>query len=329
MVRARELGLPFAFILAAALVPLVVQDPYFLGVLVLAGIFVVLAISYGLVVGQLGAFSLVHPAFYGVGAYSLALLETRLHVPFLAALILAAACAGMVGLAVGIPSFRLDGHGFGMATLGILLVIQLVANNWISLTQGPDCVLGVPPASVRLPGGIDLSASGPAGAYYGILVIAVLTYGFARVLIGSRLGRAMRSVRENPTLAATHGVSLTRYRLLGFSVGAALAGAAGAYYATWASLVCPTDISLNYAITLLIIVYLGGARSLWGVMLGAVVFTVIPEALRAAAAARLVIYGILLFFGALYLPEGFAGLVEVGQKRLSSAWRLRTRQSHL
>lgn len=298
-----------AVVIAAALIPLLVTTPYVLRVLILGGIFVVLAVSYDLVVGQVGAFSMAQPAFYGVGAYAFAITLTRMHLSWPFAALIAIAAAATVAAVLGAPAFRLQGHSYAMATLGMLLALQLVANNWIAVTEGPMCVTGVPEVDLPLPGGLLFSTADLTATYYGILVIAVATYAFASALGRSRVGRAFNAIRENELLAQMQGVNAFRYKLTAFVISAGVAGLAGAYYASWSSLVCPSEMSLTYTITLLIIVYLGGAGSLRGVTLGAIVFTVLPELLRVADAARLVVYGMLLFFGALYMPEGFEGLI--------------------
>lgn len=304
-----------AVVLLAGLIPAVTTTPYVLRVLILAGIFVVLAVSYDLVIGQVGAFSMAQPAFYGIGAYAFAIVLTRTHLPWPAAALIAILLAAAVAALLGAPTLRLRGHSYAMATLGMLLVLQLVANNWIPVTQGPMCITGVPEVDMRLPAGLVFSTADPTATYYGILVLAVATCAFVGLLTNSRVGRAFRAVRENELLAQMQGLNAFRYKLLAFVIGAGGAGLAGAYYASWSSLVCPTEMSLTYTITLLIIVYLGGAGSLRGVILGAIVFTVLPELLRAASAARLVIYGLLLFLGALYMPEGIEGLVRRVRRR--------------
>lgn len=298
-----------AVVLAAALIPLLVTTPYVLRVLILGGLFVVLAVSYDLVVGQVGAFSMAQPAFYGIGAYAFAITLTRTHLSWPLAALIAIAAAAAVAAVLGAPALRLRGHSYAMATLGMLLALQLVANNWISVTEGPMCVTGVPEVDLPLPGGLLFSTADLTATYYGILVLAVATYAFAGLIGASRVGRAFRAIRENELLAQMQGVNAFRYKLIAFTISAGVAGLAGAYYASWSSLVCPTEMSLTYTITLLIIVYLGGAGSLRGVTLGAVVFTILPELLRVADAARLVVYGLLLFLGALYMPEGFEGLI--------------------
>ena len=164
-------------------------------------------------------------------------------------------------------------------------------------------------------GHFKISTTSVTGAYEGVLILCALTYGSLRAITTSRVGRAFHAIRENEQLADMQGVNVLRYKLLAFAISAALAGVAGGYYASYSSLVCPTELGLPYTITLLIIVYLGGVGSLRGVTIGAVLFTVLPEVLRITQAARLVVYGVLLLLVAIYMPEGVEGMLAGTQKR--------------
>lgn len=303
-------------VLLAAAIPLVVITPYYLRVLILTCIFVALAVSYDLVVGQTGAFSLAHPAFFGVGAYAVAILVKKHDWSFAPAFVVAALVAVVVAIAVGIPSFRLQERTFAIGTMGMALILQLVANNWISLTEGPMCITGVPPIRFPLPGGGEFSTVQLMPTYYGALTIAVLAYLLMMLISTSRVGRAFRAIRENEVLAESQGINALFYKMLAFCIGAAVAGVVGGYYVTWTSLVCPSEMAMTYTVTLLIILYLGGAGSLRGVTLGAVVFTILPELLRITPQLRMVIYGVLLLLAALYLPEGFEGVIRRITQRL-------------
>jgi ABC-type branched-subunit amino acid transport system permease subunit len=305
---------------AAAALPLLVNSAYALRILILAGLFVVLAISYDLIVGQTGSLSLAHPAFYAIGAYTVAILVAKHGVGFGPAFVAAAALSALGALCIGIPSFRLSDHSFAIGTLGFAWVLQLVSNNWIGLTEGPMCITAVPPLRFTLPGGLVFSTVSLRSTYYGMLVLAVLTYGLAVSLNTSRVGRACHAVRENQIAAEMHGVHSLFYKLLMFGIGAAIAGVAGGYFAIYSTIVCPAE-GMQWTVILLIIVYLGGVGSVRGVALGAILFTVLPEILRTAKEARLVIYGVLLLLGALYLPDGLDGLLRrlAGRRRSAPA----------
>ncbi|HET9923072.1 MAG TPA: branched-chain amino acid ABC transporter permease, partial [Methylomirabilota bacterium] len=120
------------------------QQRYVLHVLIFTALYGALALSYDLIVGHVGSLSLAHPAFFGLGAYTAALLATEVGWPFAAALPAGIAMAGLVALAMGVPMFRLTEHSFAMGTLGFALVTQIVATNWVDFTRGPLCVTGIP-----------------------------------------------------------------------------------------------------------------------------------------------------------------------------------------
>jgi ABC-type branched-subunit amino acid transport system permease subunit len=304
-------------LLVAAMIPVITQDQYVLRVLVIAALFVVMAVTYDLIVGQTGSLSLAHPTFYGIGAYAVAILVTSYDVGFPLAFAAAALLSFIAAIAIGIPAFRLSEQTFAIGTLGFAVVLQLVANNWIDLTNGPMCTTGVRPLEFTV-GRLTFSSVVLTHAYYGALVLAAGVTLIVWAITSSRVGRAFRAVRENPVLARSQGIHVTFYKLLAFGIGAALVSLSGGYYAAYSSLVCPTEMGYPYTVSLLIIVYLGGAGSLRGVICSAILFTIIPEFLRITQAARLVIYGLLLLCVALYLPGGIEGLFARTEKRLRS-----------
>ncbi|MGE4250257.1 MAG: branched-chain amino acid ABC transporter permease [Parvibaculaceae bacterium] len=317
--NARVIQSVLAVAIAAAL-PLVTQDQYVLRVAIFAGLFVVMAVTYDLVVGQTGSLSLAHPTFYGIGAYTVAILVTSYQVPFPLAFLAAALIAFASAILIGIPCFRLSEHSFAIGTLGFSIVLQLVANNWIDLTNGPMCTAGVPALEFSFLGK-TFSTAQVDHAYYGVLVLAVVITAIVWIITSSRVGRAFRAIRENTVLARSQGVNATLYKLAAFGISAALVSVAGGYYASYSSLVCPTEMGYPYTVALLIIVYLGGVGSLRGVILAAILFTLLPEVLRVTQEARLVLYGILLLLVSLYLPQGMEGAVARLEQHIAKLWR--------
>jgi ABC-type branched-subunit amino acid transport system permease subunit len=274
------------------------QQRYIVHVLVYTALFAALALSYDLVVGHVGALSLAHPAFFGVGAYTAALLATRLGWPFVADVVAAVLVAGVVAAVAGIPLFRLTEHAFAVGTLGFAVVTWIVATNWVEVTRGPLCITGIPKPVTTLP------------AWYWLALTAlgavVLLY---RGLTTFRLGRALHAVRDNEPLAALAAIDPLRYRMLAFTVGGALAGGVGALYAHYLSVFCPEEMTVALTVNLLVIVFLGGVGTLRGVLVGAVLFTALPEVLRLAPTWRLVIYGCLLLVIVIRSPAGLEGLL--------------------
>ena len=280
------------------------QQRYVLHVLVFTALFAALALSYDLVVGHVGSLSLAHPAFFGIGAYTAAILATAAGWPFLADLLAAALLAAVVAALVGVPLFRLTEHAFAVGTLGLAVVAGIVANNWVEVTRGPLCITGIP--KPRLGGLAITTLPGYYWLALGALAAVALLY---RGLTTFRLGRAFHAVRDNEPLAGSAGIDPLKYRLLAFTVGAGLAGAVGALYAHYLSVMCPEEMTIGLTVNLLVIVFLGGVGSLRGVLVGAVLFTALPEVLRLAPTWRLVIYGLLLLVVVVRSPEGLDSLL--------------------
>ena len=299
---ARVLRIAVAGVALAA--PLIVsavapgQQRYIVHVLVFTALFAALALSYDLVVGHVGALSLAHPAFFGIGAYTAALLSTRAGWPFIADVLAAVVLAGVVAALAGVPLFRLTEHAFAVGTLGFALVAWIVATNWVEVTRGPLCMTGIPKPVTTLP------------AWYWLALAALaVVLAIYRGMTTFRLGRALHAVRDNEPLASAAGIDPLRYRMLAFAVGGALAGGVGAIYAHYLSVFCPEEMTVALTVNLLVIVFLGGVGTLRGILLGAVLFTALPEILRLAPTWRLVIYGMLLLVIVIRSPEGIDGLL--------------------
>jgi len=280
------------------------QQRYILHVLIFTAIVAALALSYDLVVGHVGSLSLAHPAFFGIGAYTAAILATRAEWPFLAGVLGAVIAAALVAALVGVPLFRLAEHAFAVGTLGLALVTSVVANNWVEVTRGPLCVTGIPKPRLG-----PLAITTLPAFYWLALAALVAVALFYRGLTTFRLGRAFHAVRDNEPLAGAAGVDPLKYRLLAFTLAAAIAGGIGALYAHYLSVMCPEEMTVSLTVNLLVIVFLGGVGSLRGVLLGAVVFTALPEVLRLAPTWRLVIYGGLLLLVVIRSPGGLESLL--------------------
>jgi len=280
------------------------QQRYILHVLIFTALYGALALSYDLVVGHVGSLSLAHPAFFGIGAYGSALLGTEAGWPFALALPAGIALAALAALAVGVPMFRLTEHSFAMGTLGVALVTQIVATNWVDVTRGPLCVTGIPKPQVgalrivTLPGFYWMALAAVA-------LVALLYHG----LTTFRLGRAFHAVRDNEALAASAAVDPLKYRMLAFAIAAAVAGGVGALYVSYVGVLCPGELAVSLTVNLLVMIFLGGVGSLRGVLIGAAAFTALPELLRMAPTWRMVIYGLLLLVVVIRAPDGLDALL--------------------
>jgi branched-chain amino acid transport system permease protein len=292
-----------AILLAVALLtlPLWVVNPYFLHVVIMAGIFSVLALSLNLLLGYTGQLSLGHAAFFGIGAYASALISLRLEWSFWLALPVAVAAAGLAGWGIGRLALKLRGAYFVLVTISFAGVISLVSINWMDLTNGPLGLPGVPAPDLG-----PWSLKTKAAYYYLVLAAVGLVYLICRRLVYSRVGRAFVALRENESLAESVGVDGTSYLVLAAVVSAAMAGLAGSLYAHYTRFVSPEVFLFTYTVTMVIMVVAGGKGTLAGPLVGAVLFTVLPEALRAATSWQwqMLAYGAILVLLVFFLPRG-------------------------
>ncbi|WP_159886675.1 branched-chain amino acid ABC transporter permease [Paenibacillus puerhi] len=289
-------------LLAAIAFPLVFADPYYQRIGVMTLIFGLLATSLGILVGRLRIISAGHSAFFGIGAYTSALLSVKAGTPFLAALASAALLSAVIGLAVSVPLLKLKGHFFAMGTMAFGIIVQMLLLNWESLTNGPNGVPGIPlPA---LPGYVLAT---DRSMYYFSLALLALTLWLLQRLYRSPIGRALVSIREDEIVAATLGIRVLRYKALAFTLSAGLAGLAGSLFAHYMAFINFNSFSPAESFMLLAMVITGGMNHLLGPLLGAALFTVLPEWLRGMQDYRFLLYGLILTVVLLLRPGGLLG----------------------
>jgi branched-chain amino acid transport system permease protein len=302
---------------AALTAPLWIANPYYLHVLIMAGIFTILALSLNLLLGYTGQLSLGHAAFFGIGAYTSALLTLPpVEVSFWIALPAAAATSGLAGWAIGRLALKLRGAYFVLVTISFAGVISLVSINWMPLTNGPLGLPGVPPPTVG-----PWTLRTKTAYWYVVLVAATLAYVVCHRLVASRIGRALVALRENEALAQSVGIDGTRYLVLAAVVSAAMAGVGGSLYAHYTRFVSPEVFLFSYTVTMVIMVIAGGQGTLAGPVVGALLFTALPEALREAIAWQwqMLAYGVVLILCVFFLPRGIVPTVTGAARSLRTA----------
>jgi branched-chain amino acid transport system permease protein len=307
----KRAGLPVFFALVA-LLPFVLTSRYHLNVMVFAGIHVLLALGLNLVMGYTGQVSLGHAAFYGVGAYGSGVLTTKLGMdPWLAA----AAALGIsmvIALAIGIPSLHLQGYYLSVATLGFGIILHIVFIEMASLTGGPSGLVGIPELSLfGVPLNTDLR-------YYVLvwLVVAVTVVGAFR-LVDSRLGRALRAIGTDETAATLCGINTWAAKVQIFVIAAGIASLGGSLYAHYITFLSPDSFGFMFSVELIVMVVVGGTRSIWGSVVGAVLLTVLPEYLRVMKDYDVLVYGAIVIVVVMWAPSGIAGLV----RRALARWQ--------
>ncbi|HEX8947623.1 MAG TPA: hypothetical protein VF790_01605 [Dissulfurispiraceae bacterium] len=298
--RLSSLALPVSLAIFLAL-PFVLQD-YYLDVLVMSGIYILLALGINVIVGFTGLLNLGYAAFYAIGAYTYALLNTKLGLGFWPSLPLAAAAAAISGLLLAIPALRLRGDYLAIVTLGFGEILRIVLNNWDSLTNGPNGISGIAPPALF---GITLDS---LSLYYYLVLAAVL---FCILIISrvesSRVGRAWVAIRENEIAASSMGIHTTRYKLYAFAFGTFWAGIAGTLFAAKMRFVSPESFTFMESVLILSMVILGGIGNIYGAVAGAFILVLLPEALRGVQLYRMLILGMGLVLLMVFRPQGLLG----------------------
>jgi branched-chain amino acid transport system permease protein len=295
-----------AVVVVAGTAPFWVWNPYHLHTLIMAGIFAVLALSLNLLLGYAGQLSLGHAAFFGIGAYASALLTLKLEWSPWLGLLAAILLPALAGFGIGWLALKLRGAYFVLLTISFAGVVSLVSVNWMDLTNGPLGLPGIPPVDLALPGLGAVSLRSKGAYYYLVLAAVILAYAACHRLVHSRAGRALVALRENETLAESVGIDSTHYLVLAAVVSAGMAGAGGGLYAHYTRFVSPEVFLFTYTVTMVIMVVAGGKGTLAGPVVGAVIFTVLPEALRAVTSWQwqMLLYGLLLIATLVFLPRG-------------------------
>jgi len=258
----------------------------------LAILFVFLSLGLNIVVGFAGLLDLGYIAFYAVGAYVYALLASphfNIHWPFWAILPIGAAVAALFGVLIGAPTLKLRGDYLAIVTLGFGEIVRIFLNNLshpVNITNGPQGIARIDPFRV---GGVDFSKSdsflgltfsGPIKYYY-LLLLVLLAVIFINVrLQDSRIGRAWEAVREDEVAARAMGIDTRNIKLLAFAMGASFGGIAGGMFSAIQGFISPESFVLVESIMVVSMVVLGGMGNIWGVILGAVLLSFVPEILR-------------------------------------------------
>jgi branched-chain amino acid transport system permease protein len=283
-------------------------------------IYICLGLGLNIVVGLAGMLDLGYIAFYGVGAYTYGLLSIHYHVSFWMALPAAATTACIAGAIVGYPTLRMRGDYLAIVTLGFGEIVRIILNNWMSLTNGPNGILGISPPGIYYPrflNGFNLEHLWLKKLhliYYVILALAVFTVISIHRLNFSRIGRAWEAIREDETAAELMGVNTFNLKLLAYAMGALFAGLAGAFFAARMRFVSPESFTFIESATVLAMVVLGGMASIPGVIMGALALIVLPEAFREFELYRMLALGGAMVLMMQFRPEGLIPARRMGRR---------------
>jgi branched-chain amino acid transport system permease protein len=277
-------------------------DLYAVHVVDVAIVFALLAVGLGLAMGVAGQINLAQVAFFGVGAYTTAILTTRAGLGFWPAAAVAIVAASLTGLLVGLPALRVQSHYLGIVTLGLALAFV----NWITNAAVAGGAEGISAIPVPPLFGIDLSSE--YLYYYLELIAFAVALAFGLFVVRTPLGRRMRAMRDDPLAAAAVGAEVPLLRMTAFVLASVYGGLAGILYAGLIRYVAPETFSIANMFLLLAMVIIGGRRSLVGCVVGALGLSLIREALADFATSAQLAYGIVVVLTVVFAPTGLAGI---------------------
>ena len=301
-----------AFLFALAF-PWMFASKYLVRIGTVCLMYTMLALSLNLMVGFLGQMSFGHAAFWGIGAYTAAILVTRIPgCPAIVSFTAAAVMAGAFGLLLGLPVLKLKGYYFTIITMVFCEIIRLIELNWMSLTRGS---LGI--MAIAKPSFFGMKITTPHQFYYLILALLVLTVVVINHIMTSSIGQAVLAIRDDELAAAAMGINVFKYKMMIFIVSSMLAGLAGAFYAQYTGYIDPSGFSGVQSNEMLVMVIFGGLGNVLGSFIGAIGLSILPEMLRGLMQYRMFIYGALLVGLMLVRPDGLLGNVNfkyIGQR---------------
>ncbi|AMJ61532.1 branched-chain amino acid ABC transporter ATP-binding protein/permease [Bosea sp. PAMC 26642] len=313
--RTRKLSLA-AFLAMLVLPPLIGLNSYYIQVLNLAWIAAIAALGLNIATGITGQIVLGQAAMMGLGAYSTALLMLKGGLPWWLALPLGIAGTGLVGAALGLLSVRIRGHYLAITTLGLNEIFRLVVLNEEWLTGGAFGLRAIP--VIELPA---LGKTTPEQLYLPLLLVTLAIYVVTLRLFGTSLGRDMRAIRDDELAAESMGVNSKRTKVAAFVICAVWGGLAGGLYALSIGFISPNNFVVVESIKLLLMVVIGGLGSIGGSFLGALVVTVLPEALRDLQLIYLAMFGLSVVVVLLVAPRGLGVFADWALAPFTPGWR--------
>jgi branched-chain amino acid transport system permease protein len=291
----------FLLLAPAAAIPFVAQG-YIIDVAVISGIYIILALGLNVVVGFAGLLNLGFVAYYAIGAYSFALLNTKLAMGFWSAMPLSILITITAGLLFAVPAIRLKGDYLALVTLGFGEIVRITLNNWDSFTKGPNGISGITPPSL-----FQMELTSLSGLYYLVMFFVVLAIVVMRRVHDSKTGRAWIAIREDEIATAAMGINNTLYKLYSVAFGACWAGLAGSLFAAKMRFISPESFTFMESVLILSMVIVGGLGTIAGVIFGAVLLVFLPEVLREVELYRMLALGAGLVVLMIFRPQGLFG----------------------
>lgn len=301
--------------IALFLLPFAITNPYIMYIINLILIYALLALGLDLIVGYTGQVSVGHGAFFGIGAYTAAIVAKKVGLSFWLTLPFSIVITAAIGFIIGFIGLKLIEEYLVMATLAFGTIIWLVFLNWTDLTGGPMGIAGIPaPPTIKL-GGFEFPFLQYHDYYPLLLIFVYLGILITRLLIRSGFGRACTAIRDDELAAQAMGIPVFKTKVTMFTISATFCGAAGALYAHFLHVVSPETFTFSMSVTILTMVMIGGQGSIAGAIIGASILTISSEALRETPELRMLIYGFLIVIMIMFFPKGIMGLIQIIKRR--------------
>jgi ABC-type branched-subunit amino acid transport system ATPase component/ABC-type branched-subunit amino acid transport system permease subunit len=287
--------------LGLALLPVVLDDPFFILVLQSLAYLFIVTLGLDILVGWTGQISLGHAGLYAIGAYTTALASTRLGFPFWLSAPLGVVMAGLFGAALAIPSLRAKGPYLAMVTIAFGFMIEVTSNRW-SLTGGPMGIMSIP--GPTLPDGTEMTAT----QYFWLIAgVALLCHVFAASLFRSRIGRTLRALQGSEIAALSVGVNVYKYKVLAFVISSIYAGIGGVFFAHQNGFINSDTFVFALSVSFLTSALMGGSGTLYGPLVGSIILNLIPTVFASLHDYHLYIYGGIILVTIVFLPKGIVG----------------------
>ena len=290
------------------LLPWFLPGRYYLFLTTMVGIYTIMVVGLNLIVGFTGLISIAHGAFFGIGAYTCAILQVRGVMPYWPALAVGTIFTGLVGALVGVAILRARGPYLAIGTMALSILTAMVLMNWQGLTGGASLGGIGGPGTLRI-GDWHVDFYSGKTYYYFVYILVVVSMTGVYRLIHSRIGRAFMAIRGREELAEAIGINTMHFKILSFTIGCLLAGLAGGLYAGFMGAIDPDIASVGMSFNLLVMTIVGGAGTLSGAFIGTVLLWLLPEVLQASEEYKPLLFGIILLVIIIFMPKGIMGRV--------------------
>lgn len=287
------------------IIPILTPNMYIMQIVNMICIYIILGTSINVLTGFTGQLSLGQAAFFGVGAYTTALLNTRAGLQFIPCMIGSVLITALFGIVLAVPALKVKGSYLALLTMGFGEVVRIVMINWTPVTNGTAGILGI-----ESPVLFGFAFDSLKKYYFLIVAFVILGLAYQNMIIHTRTGRAFVAVREDNEAAELTGINVTGYKIRAFVLSAIYCGMAGCLYAMMIRYISPDTFTNNISSVILWTAIVGGFGTVAGPVLGGIIMQVLPEALRFLGDWRLVVYGVILLIVILRFPGGLYPYVQ-------------------